>query len=510
MTPGTRGGCCWGTGTARRSRGLRVVGQLVDHVGVARSPRRPSSVDSTVRRRPTSSSADRVVGRLDRVVTGRRLAGHRAPASAGSSSGEGSRRRPWRLRTVAEAGAGPELALRHRRASMGRPATKESEHGAARGGHRRGHRHRAGDRRPVRGGRRRGGGHRPAARPPGRGGGRARPAVRAVPFDAADAADVEAALGRLPERVDVLVNNAGGNTDFDTDPGEGLAGELAAWRANLDANLLTAVAVTTALAPRLAPGGRGRLDRVDRRGPRGLLGRLRRRQGRPRHLERAAGRRAGAPGVTVNVVAPGFTADTEFFRDRLTDDTRRPGRRVAHGPGGHARRHRRRGRLPGLARRPPHHRPVAARQRGRRHHPLTRGPGASRPRPPRAGCRAMGTGEPPGTGDRCRPTYHYSSGGWMNDVIPYWDGRTLHVYFNHHKEPRWGRFRWGHARTDDLVSWATAPFAIVPTRDGPDQGGVWSGSVVDTPEAPPRSTPASPPTTRSPRCSAWPGRPTAA
>ncbi len=94
----------------------------------------------------------------------------------------------------------------------------------------------------------------------------------------------------------------------------------------------------------------------------------------------------------------------------------------------------------------------------------------------------MGTGEPPGTGDRCRPTYHYSSGGWMNDVIPYWDGRTLHVYFNHHKEPRWGRFRWGHARTDDLVSWATAPFAIVPTRDGPDQGGVWSGSVVDTPE----------------------------
>ena len=78
----------------------------------------------------------------------------------------------------------------------------------------------------------------------------------------------------------------------------------------------------------------------------------------------------------------------------------------------------------------------------------------------------MGTGELPGTGDPCRPTYHYSSGGWMNDVIPYWDGRRLHVYFNHHKEPRWGRFRWGHACTDDLVSWATGPFAIVPTRDG--------------------------------------------
>jgi 3-oxoacyl-[acyl-carrier protein] reductase len=65
-----------------------------------------------------------------------------------------------------------------------------------------------------------------------------------VCFDASDPAAVSAALDSLPARIDVLVNNAGGNTDFDREPaGDGdLAGLAAAWRANLDANLLPAVA----------------------------------------------------------------------------------------------------------------------------------------------------------------------------------------------------------------------------------------------------------------------------
>jgi beta-fructofuranosidase len=86
--------------------------------------------------------------------------------------------------------------------------------------------------------------------------------------------------------------------------------------------------------------------------------------------------------------------------------------------------------------------------------------------------------------DPCRPTYHYTSGGWMNDVVPYWDGDRLHAFFNHHKEPRWGRMRWGHAVSPDLVGWATAPFALVPTRDGPDEQGIWTGCVVDAPGGP--------------------------
>ena len=76
-----------------------------------------------------------------------------------------------------------------------------------------------------------------------------------VCFDASDPAGVCAALELLPACVDVLVNNAGGNTDFDREPvrdGD-LAGLAAAWRANLDANLLSAVLVTAALTP----GSRG-------------------------------------------------------------------------------------------------------------------------------------------------------------------------------------------------------------------------------------------------------------
>ena len=68
-----------------------------------------------------------------------------------------------------------------------------------------------------------------------------------VAFDAADPDAVTEACPSLPERVDVLVNNAGGNTDFDTPAPSSLREVAAAWRVNLDANLTSAVLVTTAL-----------------------------------------------------------------------------------------------------------------------------------------------------------------------------------------------------------------------------------------------------------------------
>ena len=64
--------------------------------------------------------------------------------------------------------------------------------------------------------------------------------------------------------------------------------------------------------------------------------------------------------------------------------------------------------------------------------------------------------------DPNRPTYHYSSGGWMNDVIPFAEGDRLHVMFNHHKEARFGRFRWGHAHTDDLLAGWEDQFTFWP------------------------------------------------
>jgi 3-oxoacyl-[acyl-carrier protein] reductase len=54
--------------------------------------------------------------------------------------------------------------------------------------------------------------------------------VRAVSFDASDPAQIEAALAELPEVVDVLVNNAGGNTSIGAAEPASLAEHATAWR----------------------------------------------------------------------------------------------------------------------------------------------------------------------------------------------------------------------------------------------------------------------------------------
>src|SRR2546421_48388 len=66
---------------------------------------------------------------------------------------------------------------------------------------------------------------------------------------------LRAAIGReVGERVDVLVNNAGGLRQV---AGDGLAATAEAWRVTFDANVTTAVLLTEALRPWLAaPGGR--------------------------------------------------------------------------------------------------------------------------------------------------------------------------------------------------------------------------------------------------------------
>jgi 3-oxoacyl-[acyl-carrier protein] reductase len=145
-------------------------------------------------------------------------------------------------------------------------------------------------------------------------------AVRYACFDAADPAAILAALPQLPTRVDVLVNNAGGNTDFDQEaPADGdLAGLAAAWRANLDANLLSAVLVTAALTSRFAAGARII-----------SLGSIAARRGAGSYGAAKAAMEAwtadvaadlGPRGITANVVSPGLTLGSEYFRGRLTDD----------------------------------------------------------------------------------------------------------------------------------------------------------------------------------------------
>ncbi|TDE59946.1 SDR family oxidoreductase [Nonomuraea mesophila] len=140
-----------------------------------------------------------------------------------------------------------------------------------------------------------------------------------VPFDAADPAAVDDALADLPERIDVLVNNAGGNTNLDRGrPGE-LTEVAQAWWANLNANLMSAVLVTTALAPRIAKDGRVvSIGSIAARGTgSGSYGAAK------AALESWTADLAaelGPRGITANVVSPGLVVDTEFFRGRLTED----------------------------------------------------------------------------------------------------------------------------------------------------------------------------------------------
>lgn len=140
--------------------------------------------------------------------------------------------------------------------------------------------------------------------------------ARAVSFDASDPEAVEAACEQLPERVDVLVNNAGGNTDFLRSDGRGLTALDAAWTTNIRANLFSAAFVTSALGERLADHGRIV-----------TIGSIAGHTGAESYgWAKAAvevwntetARQFGQRGITANIVAPGLIVDTEFFRGKLS------------------------------------------------------------------------------------------------------------------------------------------------------------------------------------------------
>ncbi|WP_367136269.1 SDR family NAD(P)-dependent oxidoreductase [Saccharothrix sp. HUAS TT1] len=136
--------------------------------------------------------------------------------------------------------------------------------------------------------------------------------ARAVAFDAADPAAVDAALEHLPERVDVLVNNAGGLAG-----GDDLKQQ---WLAMYEANVVTAVLVTTALEPRLADQARvvtiGSI--AGRRGGGGY--------GAAKAAVEAwtaeLAFRLGGRGITANVVSPGYVQETGFFGGGMTEQRR--------------------------------------------------------------------------------------------------------------------------------------------------------------------------------------------
>lgn len=146
--------------------------------------------------------------------------------------------------------------------------------------------------------------------------------ARGVVCDASDPAAVQAALAGLPERIDVLVNNAGGNTDFTQPDPDDLAQLAANWQANFAANVVSAVLTTTAVADRLAEDGTVVLlsSIAAERGSGGGSYGAAKAAIAAWNVDLSA--ELGPRGITSNVVSPGFIADTEFFHGRMTDERR--------------------------------------------------------------------------------------------------------------------------------------------------------------------------------------------
>ena len=141
--------------------------------------------------------------------------------------------------------------------------------------------------------------------------------VRAIPMDGTDPEEVAAAAKRIGA-VDVLVNNAGGNTDFDRDEPRDLRDVADAWRQNVDGNVMTAVLMTTALLPDMPSGSAvvtiGSIAADKGAGSYGAA------KAAVASWNVDLARQIGGRGITANIVSAGYVADTEFFRDKLFGD----------------------------------------------------------------------------------------------------------------------------------------------------------------------------------------------
>jgi 3-oxoacyl-[acyl-carrier protein] reductase len=150
--------------------------------------------------------------------------------------------------------------------------------------------------------------------------------ARPIPADATDPAQVARMAGELGDDLDVLVNMAGGNTDFTVTATVGPAGEpvaelarvAAAWRANLDANLLSAVLTTTAVLGRLQAGGS--IINVGSIGAEHASTSYGAAKAALAAWTAGLSAEVGGQGLTANVISPGYIAETDFFRGRLTEE----------------------------------------------------------------------------------------------------------------------------------------------------------------------------------------------
>ncbi|MFJ9950449.1 SDR family NAD(P)-dependent oxidoreductase [Kitasatospora sp. NPDC091207] len=141
------------------------------------------------------------------------------------------------------------------------------------------------------------------------------PNVTPLVRDLADPDDVEAALGELPERVDVLVNNAGSR---ETVIGGGPHALLARWRGDFERNVLSVVLLTESIRDRLTPG-EGRVVTVSSIAALNGAGSYGAAKASLHAWNHFLAAQLGTSGITANIVAPGTVAGTEFFGPRLDE-----------------------------------------------------------------------------------------------------------------------------------------------------------------------------------------------
>lgn len=81
-----------------------------------------------------------------------------------------------------------------------------------------------------------------------------------------------------------------------------------------------------------------------------------------------------------------------------------------------------------------------------------------------------------------RPSYHFTSQqGWINDPLGLtFHGGQYHLFYQHVPDAAdWApQCRWGHATSEDLLTWEPGPLALEP---GEGDGGCWSGSIATDP-----------------------------
>jgi 3-oxoacyl-[acyl-carrier protein] reductase len=144
----------------------------------------------------------------------------------------------------------------------------------------------------------------------------------AITCDATDPRQVTRMAAGVGADLDVLVNMAGGNTDFARAGGqpEDLEEVSAAWRANLDANLLSAVLTTTAVLGKLRAGGS--IINVSSIGAEHASTSYGAAKAALAAWTAGLSAEVGQRGLTANAISPGYIAETGFFRDRLTEQRR--------------------------------------------------------------------------------------------------------------------------------------------------------------------------------------------